>query len=152
MNKIKISKSGVVLFITLATILITVVLANVIMSVVSSQAALTRHQVSRTQAYYVAMAGINLAYEKLRTGNDADWPLPNTQPGSSYTRCICKTAVSCNASCAGTIIVESALPSSINSIVVTVTDAGAPPPAPACTPPAGVPICIRATSDYLYSP
>lgn len=62
------NKKGIVLFIVLATIMVVVVLANVIMGIISSQARLTHHQVTRMQAYYAAQAGMNLAMENLRTG------------------------------------------------------------------------------------
>lgn len=62
------NKRGVVLFIVLATLMIVIVLANVILNIMSSQSRLTHHQVSRIQSYYAAQAGMNLALERLRTG------------------------------------------------------------------------------------
>lgn len=81
-------KRGFILFIVLSTVLIVAMLAGVILSMISSQSRLTHHQVSRIQAYYAAKAGMNLAFERLRTGtidnfslcksgctyNDADIP------------------------------------------------------------------------------
>lgn len=52
----------------LATLVIVVLLANVILAIISSQSRLTHHQTSRIQAYYAAQAGMNLAMEQLRTG------------------------------------------------------------------------------------
>lgn len=69
MPKTLAGKKGVVLLIVLATVLVTTVLAGVILSIISNQYNLTHHQVSRIQAYYADLAGMNLAFEKLRTGN-----------------------------------------------------------------------------------
>src|SRR3989338_4970543 len=62
-------KKGTALFIVLATILIIVVLANVILAIISSQSRLTHHQVSRIQAQYAAQAGLVYTLEQLRLGN-----------------------------------------------------------------------------------
>lgn len=56
----------------LGTILVVVILINIVLSIISSQARLTHHQVSRIQAYYAGQAALNLAFEKLRTG---DWEI-----------------------------------------------------------------------------
>jgi len=58
----------------LATIMIVVILANIVLNIVLSQTRLTHHQVSRIQAYYAGLAGMNYALEQLRTGN---WTAPN---------------------------------------------------------------------------
>jgi len=57
----------------LATIMIVIILANIVLSIVLSQTRLTHHQVSRIQAYYAGLAGMNYALEQLRTGN---WTAP----------------------------------------------------------------------------
>jgi Tfp pilus assembly protein PilX len=62
------SKKGVVLYIVLCVLLTVVVLANIILHIISSQSRMTRHQVSRIQAYYASLAGMNLAIEKLKSG------------------------------------------------------------------------------------
>jgi Tfp pilus assembly protein PilX len=68
---------GVVLYLVLATIMIVVILANIVLNVVLSQTRLTHHQVSRIQAYYAGLAGMNYALEQLRTGN---WTAPAVHP------------------------------------------------------------------------
>jgi Tfp pilus assembly protein PilX len=72
------NKRGVVLFIVLGTLLVVTSLATVILSLILSHARLTYHQTSRVQAYYAALAGMNLARENLRTG---------TWATGSYTLC-----------------------------------------------------------------
>ena len=69
---------GIAISLVLGTLLVVVILANVILSIILSQSRLTHHQVSRIQAYYAAQAGMNLAFEQLRTGN---WSTGN------YTLC-----------------------------------------------------------------
>ncbi len=64
------NKRGVILFIVIGIIIVVVALATVILRIISNQARLTHHQVSRIQALYAAKAGMVLAFEKLRTG---DW-------------------------------------------------------------------------------
>ncbi len=68
MLEAKIKEKGIVLFIVLATIFIVILLGRIMMSLISSHARLTHHQVSRIRAYYASLAGVNLAFEKLRTG------------------------------------------------------------------------------------
>ena len=68
MFRVRFHKRGVVLFIVLGTLLVVVSLATVILSLILSHARLTYHQTTRIQAYYAALAGMNLAREKLRTG------------------------------------------------------------------------------------
>ncbi len=68
MAKARIKEKAIALFIVLATILVIIALANAILTIILSQSRLTHHQVSRIQAYYAAMAGINFALEQLRTG------------------------------------------------------------------------------------
>jgi Tfp pilus assembly protein PilX len=70
----KVSRKGVALFMVLATILIVVVLANVVLTIISNQARLTRHEVGRIQAYYGAQAGLIYTMEKIRTGTAPAWP------------------------------------------------------------------------------
>jgi len=52
----------------LVSFLVAVSLAGVILNLVLSQFRISHHQVSRIQAYYACLAGLNLAYENLRTG------------------------------------------------------------------------------------
>ncbi len=70
MNKyLQNNRKGVAIFMVLATILIVVVLANVVLAIISNQSRLTRHEVGRIQAYYAAQAGLVLALERLRNGS-----------------------------------------------------------------------------------
>ncbi|MBI4707880.1 MAG: hypothetical protein HY761_08155 [Candidatus Omnitrophica bacterium] len=66
--KIRNNRQGAALILILGVILIITLLANVILTILSSQARLTHHQINRIRAYYANFAGINLALEKLRTG------------------------------------------------------------------------------------
>lgn len=56
------------MFMVLATILIVVVLANVVLTILSSQGRLTRHEVGRIQAFYAAQAGLIYTMEEIRLG------------------------------------------------------------------------------------
>jgi len=62
------SSRGVILFIVLTIIIVVIILATVVLRIIANQARLTHHQVSRIQAYYADKAGMNLAFDKLRTG------------------------------------------------------------------------------------
>jgi len=64
-----VNKRGIALFLVLTMFLTVVILANAILTLMLSQSRLTHHQVSRIQAYYASMAGINYAYDKLRSGS-----------------------------------------------------------------------------------
>jgi Tfp pilus assembly protein PilX len=72
-------RKGVALFIVLGIIMLVTVLATVILRIMSNQARLTHHQVSRIKAYYADKAGMNLVFDKLRTGT---WSAPAS--GISY--------------------------------------------------------------------
>jgi len=103
-----------VLLIVLGTILIVASLATSILSLILSHARLTYHQTSRIQAYYASMAGINYGLEKLRLGNDANWPATGT-----YTRYLCRSG------CSGPgDINDSDLSSSIQQVAITVLNPG----------------------------
>ena len=142
------------MFIVLATLMVVIILATVILSIMSSQSRLTHHEVSRIQAYYAALAGMNLAYDMLRVGdnNVGTWPKPAALTDKYYIRYLCKDAdPDSDANCqAPGAIIDSNIPASISLVRVTVTDSGATsPPAPAaCTPPAGSQVCINATATY----
>lgn len=62
------NEKGIALFIVLMTVFIVVVLANVMLSLMSSHSRQTHHQVSRIKAYYADQAAMNLAIEQLRLG------------------------------------------------------------------------------------
>src|SRR3989338_8661960 len=104
---VKFKEKGVVLFIVLATLMIVVVLANVMLNIMSSQSRLTHHQVSRIQAYYATQSGMNLAIERLRTGNWTE---------GSY--CLGPTQVSCSGFSAANTIIDSDIPYPVN---ITIT-------------------------------
>jgi Tfp pilus assembly protein PilX len=72
-------EKGVALFLILSLLMVAAVLAGVIMNITLSHFELTRHKVQRVKAYYAALAGMNLAFEQLRTGA---WSGNNT-----YTLC-----------------------------------------------------------------
>jgi len=67
-NYLSNNKKGIAIFMVLATILIVVVLANVILTIISNQSRLTRHEVNRIQAYYSAQAALIYTLEKIRVG------------------------------------------------------------------------------------
>ncbi|MFH1269644.1 MAG: hypothetical protein ABIH75_01115 [Candidatus Omnitrophota bacterium] len=62
------AKRGLALIFALVTVLIVAILAIVVLSSIASHARLTNNIINRTRAYYAALAGMNLAVEKLRTG------------------------------------------------------------------------------------
>ena len=129
------NRKGVALFLVLAMLLVVVILANVILGMVLNQARLTKHQASRIQAKYAAMAGINYAIEALRTGLSG-WSIPAAGSPNQYNMC------------AGCIVNEPNLPSSIARVEITVaasSDCNPPPPT-------GIPACISAKAIYTYTP
>jgi len=133
MFRVRFHKRGVVLFIVLGTLLVVVSLATVILSLILSHTRLTYHQTSRIQAYYAALAGMNYAIEKLRVGNDSNWPA-----AGSYNRYLCRSG------CSGPGDVNDPyLPNSIQQIKITVGSPG--------TGISGTrPISTKAT--YTYTP
>jgi Tfp pilus assembly protein PilX len=60
--------NGMALFLVIGTLIIVVILVRVILSLIVSQQRIGRHNVARVQAYYAARAGMEYAFEKLRTG------------------------------------------------------------------------------------
>jgi type II secretory pathway pseudopilin PulG len=131
-----VNRKGVALFMVLAMLLVVVILANVILNIVLNQARLTKHQASRIQAKYAAMAGVNYAIEALRIGLPSGWPIPVAGSPNQYDMC------------SGCIVNESYLPSSIARVEITVAaSADCNPP-----PPTGVPVCISARAIYTYTP
>jgi hypothetical protein len=128
-SKQKQDKKGVVLLIVIGTVFVVIFLANVVLSIITSHSRLTHHQVSRIQAYYASMAGINYALEQLRTGiwiAGTDCPSPGCQvPFDDLT--------------------NDFRPPSINSVSVIIRASGS----------AGCPgnsACVSATADYAYTP
>lgn len=148
------NRKGIILLVVLATVMVAIILANIILSTMSNQSRLTHHQVSRIQAYYASLAGMNLAYDHLRAGDDlATWPMPATQaPNLFYTRFLCQDAA-INANCGGpNAIIDVNLPVSLVEVAITVTDRNAPAPPRPCNAPAGSQLCIDATATYTYTP
>ncbi len=78
---LRFNRKGVVLLLLLGTLLITTSLAGIATYIVVTQSRLSQHQINRIKAYYAALAGINLAMEKLRVGA---W---GTTVGVPYTLC-----------------------------------------------------------------
>lgn len=134
MPRSKSKQKGLAIFMVLSILLVVIVLANVILAIISSQARFTHHQVSRIQAYYATQAGINYAIEKLRKG---DWKYPDNCPK--------------NDPCG---IDDADLPL-IKIIFCPRGDRCAFPPnpeasAPVCEPPSGLDFCIRVNTTYTY--
>ncbi|PIQ91077.1 MAG: hypothetical protein COV71_01185 [Candidatus Omnitrophica bacterium CG11_big_fil_rev_8_21_14_0_20_41_12] len=113
------NKKGVILFIVLGVIMVSVLLATVVLRIISSQSRLTHHNVTRIQAQYAAKAGFLYAFDKLRRG-DAVWSA--TTPVAPVIKRMCKQAgPGCN-------IIESDLPISIQYVDITVYDPAAVAP------------------------
>ncbi len=85
------NKKGVAIYLVLGTLFVAFVLAGVIVNIISSQGRLTQHQVSRVQAYYAGLAGMNLAMEKLRTNA---WTLPSS--GNTLVKTLCSSGCDVN--------------------------------------------------------
>ena len=142
MAKIK-RENGIVLLIALASVLVVTILANVILNVMINQSRLTHHKVSRIQAYYAALAGVNLALDKLRRADDQIvWPMPDST-NQSYVRRMCR------ASGTGCDIIDPTLPAVVRSIDIVVSANGfAGTQGPCLNPPNDVPVCVRAKVNY----
>ena len=63
------NNKGIALLAVLVILLVVATLANAVMFIMLNQSRLTLHKMNRSRAYYAAMAGINLAYENLRTSS-----------------------------------------------------------------------------------
>ncbi len=135
-SKQKQDKKGVVLLIVIGTVFIAIFLANVVLNIITSHGRLTLHQVSRIQAHYAAMAGVNYALERLRVGT---W---NT--GS------CPNLASCQLSALDPNF-STTFPPSVSQVSIIIrppqgTDSTAP-----CYNPPGNSACVSATADYAYT-
>ena len=140
-------KRGVVLFIVLAALMVVIVLANIILSIMLSQSRLTHHQVSRIQAYYASFAGMNLAYDGLRTGN---WPMPGAS--ESYDTYLCRATTS-NPNCASippvpapAVTIDANIPEVIEMVRIRVAGRAVD----GCDEPSGSQVCINATATYTF--
>ena len=129
------SRKGVVLFLVLATLLIVVVLANIILAIMSTQLRLTHHQVGRIQALYAGKAGMNYAIEMLRTGT---WV-----PGSN-----CTTVLTSRAGCDLKAVDPTSFPTSIKTIEIYILPYGTAP----CTSSPGSTSCVNIVTNYSYTP
>ncbi len=130
-------EKAVALLVIIATILVVMGLASAMLNIMSSHYRLTHHQVSRIQAYYGSMAGINYAYERLEN-NIAGWsPVPN----ETKTFILCREAgTGCN------LPVDSSFPISIKKIEIKVSGRNVA----GCDPPGNTDsdFCVSATTDY----
>jgi len=139
----KMQNRGVAVFIVLSVIISVIIFANIVLSIIANQSRLTHHKVSRIQAHYAAMAGVNYAYEKLRLG-DPNWPTP-TAGNSPYQAQLCNGCVPGPGNLRD--IDEPDLPPSVTSVVITVSRnilADCPEGNPALQ----VDACIQATANY----
>jgi Tfp pilus assembly protein PilX len=124
------NNKGMILYFTLAILLIAVISAMIILNLMRSQNRLSHHQISRIQAYYAGLAGINYAWENLAIGN---WPLGNrtvppwTSPALQNDR---------------------GFPHTINSVNITVSTRGTN----GCDAPPDGTVCISTTVNYTYIP
>ncbi len=84
MPKHRAAQKGVVLLIVLATVLIVIILAGIVLNITSSQSRLTHHQVSRIKAYYTGKGMMNYVLEKMRT--DSAWA-PSATDGENKYAC-----------------------------------------------------------------
>lgn len=146
MIKIKSSTQGAALFITLFTVMVIIILANIILGVMLNNSRLTRHRVGRIQAYYADLAGVNYALDRLRLGTDPLFPLlAPAVPPANYIVNICNTNAACNITLpAGMVchINEPAFPCNVRFVTIRVDGPTA----------AGNPHTINASSDYAYTP
>jgi Tfp pilus assembly protein PilX len=108
-------KKGMILFIVIGIIMVVVVLSTVILRVATVHARLTHHQVTRIQAQYAAKAAV--IYTLYKMHEDPTWFA--TTPASPVTKTMCRGGCDIN---------EPLLPSSIQSISITIYDPAAPAP------------------------
>ncbi|MDD5347746.1 MAG: hypothetical protein PHT59_03940 [Candidatus Omnitrophica bacterium] len=115
---------GVALYFVLAILLVVVILANIILSFITSQTRLSTHQVKRIQAYYAAQAGVNYALEQLRI-NNPDWVVddpaavpPTPTIPDQRTRRICGPGFASDPSCNAPNFTEQDFPPSVHYVDV----------------------------------
>lgn len=83
-------KSGIALFMVLATIFVILLLGEITLRFIGSQNRFSHEKINRAQAYYAATAGMNYALEMVRTGA---WTfVPNTCTNAAP--CVVPTIVS----------------------------------------------------------
>lgn len=111
-------KKGVALYMVIASILIAMVFAAVILNLVLSQSRLSIHSTSRIQAYYAALAGANYAFDMLRTGV---WP----SSGPYGNHAMCQSLASPPAGCSCDIE-EPNLPNTISCVDIGINGVTGP--------------------------
>jgi len=125
----------------LATIMIVVVLANVILAIISNQSRITRHEVGRVQAYYAAQAGLVYAMEKLRNGT---WTYTGTNSCPNG-------GVPCYVTDSGFLPYVV-----LNRVQVIFCDplssCNVGTSSVSCNPPTGINFCIQSFVNYTYNP
>jgi len=138
MFEIQLNKKGVVFFTVLITLLIVVTLAGVVVRTILNNARLTNHQISRAQAYYAGMAGINYASQMIRAGS---WVV-----GTNCTSgCSIKTLFDSND------FKPPIFATSTNDIVVTINASQSTnSSAPCYNSPNGA-ACVSVSVNYTYS-
>jgi Tfp pilus assembly protein PilX len=100
-------QKGIALLIVLTSVLITALLANIIFTIILNQNRLTKHRVSRMQAYYAAQLGVVYALDMLSSGH---WPF---SPGTYYIK---RGATDCGVD--PNCVRESELPNTIKNITI----------------------------------
>jgi len=126
--------------VVLATLSVVVILANVVLSIISSQSRLTQHQVGRIQAYYAALAGMNYAYEMLRRGPAAGGWIATSCPGLGCTLTLLDPQFAAT------------FPPSILDVRIILIPVDEPGCNAATPVPPGITACIRSTATYLITP
>ena len=113
------NKKGVALYFVLAVLLVVVILANIVLSFITSQSKLTSHQIKRVQAIYAAQAGVNYAIEQLRLNNTV-WITDTVNP--KYFR-ICGPLfnISNGAICASPNLTEESFPNAVNFVEINIS-------------------------------
>jgi Tfp pilus assembly protein PilX len=101
-------RKGAALALVLLVVMVVVILANVALSIMNSQSRITHHQVRRLQAYYAAQGAMNVAFDRLRAGNTADFSM-------------CPNAGACAAPFGGNAVLDPDLPFRVD---VTIGNAG----------------------------
>ena len=130
------TKKGIALLMVLGTLLVVVILAFIMLNIILSHSRLTQHQVSRIQAYYAAMAGMNYALEQLRIG--------------AWTFNTCPDPVGCN------LPPDPDFPNAIQSVNIIFCPTGTlcAGASASCQPPAGsgINFCVNSTTHYAIPP
>ena len=145
-------EKGIAILLVLAMIFFILILAHIVLSIIASEFRLVQHNISRTQAYYLAMAGIHYAYNRLTVG-DPNWTPTPSNP--SYVHYLCDfSSSSCPGTAATNDINEPGLPRTVDFVAIAVASDGttAPGSIPGCNPcshVSGFPYtCICARASY----